>query len=539
MTSAPRTFARAAALCLLLLAHAVSAEAVLKPLPPGDLSKLPEPVRLELQQKRAGFDQLRVGLVGEQLANGYGLLGALYARAGVLDVARVALANATELSPYDGRWFYLLGVFHGQAGDNVAARTALARALELDQVYLPIRYRLAQVQVALNDPAGARRTLADTLSKRPELAPAHAIVGEAALKERKYPEAIAEFERALKIDPNANVLYALLAQARQGQGDAAGAAAAKAKAGSVTVAFADPLLYNIYAEGTQDPARAALELAAQGRTPAARVALDGALAARPNDASLLAAYARIEANAGNADAARARADAAVKASPNDANANLAMAIVLETSGQDAQALPYYEKAVRGDLKMGEARLLLGNAYLRRQQYAAATEQYRQLTVIAPDDGGAWARLAVSQALAGRCADALREVNTALRARPKDGGLLQTFVRLAASCPAASPEEKRMAVDYGKALYGQRPDIAHSEALAMAMAATGQTQDAVDFEAQAIFEAVRAKDDAAVARMQPQLQRFKSGQPATQPWPAGHPFVAPPKLAPSAAPVAPN
>ena len=539
MTSAPRTLARAAALCLLLLAHAVSAEAVLKPLPPGDLSKLPEPVRLELQQKRAGFDQIRVGLVGEQLANGYGLLGALYARAGVLDVARVALANATELSPYDGRWFYLLGVFHGQAGDNVAARTALARALELDQVYLPIRYRLAQVQVALNDPAGARRTLADTLSKRPELAPAHAIVGEAALKERKYPEAIAEFERALKIDPNANVLYALLAQARQGQGDAAGAAAAKAKAGSVTVAFADPLLYNIYAEGTQDPARAALELAAQGRTPAARVALDGALAARPNDAGLLAAYARIEANAGNAGAARARADAAVKASPNDANANLAMAIVLETSGQDAQALPYYEKAVRGDLKMGEARLLLGNAYLRRQQYAAAAEQYRQLTVIAPDDGGAWARLAVSQALAGRCADALREVNTALRTRPKDGGLLQTFVRLAASCPAASAEEKRMAVDYGKALYGQRPDVAHSEALAMAMAATGQAQDAVDFEAQAIFEAVRAKDDAAVARMQPMLQRFKAGQPATQPWPAGHPFVAPPKLAPSAAPVAPN
>mgnify|MGYP003398516176 FL=1 len=97
----------------------------------------------------------------------------------------------------------------------------------------------------------------------------------------------------------------------------------------------------------------------------------------------------------------------------------------------------------------------------------------------------------------------------------------------------------MAVDYGKALYSQRPDVAHSEALAMAMAATGQAQDAVDFEAQAIFEAVRAKDDAAVARMQPVLQRFKSGQPATQPWPAGHPFVAPPKLAPSAAPAAPN
>ena len=70
------------------------------------------------------------------------------------------------------------------------------------------------------------------------------------------------------------------------------------------------------------------------------------------------------------------------------------------------------------------------------------------------------------------------MNTALRARPKDGGLLQTFVRLAASCPAASPEEKRMAVDYGKALYAQRPDGAHSEALAMAMAATGQATQTI-------------------------------------------------------------
>lgn len=537
MMSAPRPYARMAALCLLALAQAVSAQALLKPLPAGDLSKLAEPARQDLQRKRAGFDQARISLVGENLGQAYGLLGALYARAGVLDVARAALANATELAPYDGRWQYLLGVFHAQAGDNAGARAAFTRALELDQAYLPIRYRLAQVQVALDDPAGARRTLAEILAKRPELAPAHAIVAEAALKERKYPEAIAGFEQALAIDPRANVLYALLAQARQASGDAKGAAAAKARAGSVTVAFADPLLENIYAAGTLDPAQIALKYAAQGQVAAARATLDGALATRPGDATLLAAYARVEANAGNLAAARTRADAAVLAAPNDANANLALAIVLETSGQEAQALPYYEKAVRADLKLAEARLLLGNAYLRRQQYAAATEQYRQLTVIAPDDGGAWARLAVSQALAGRCGDALREVNVALRKRPKDGGLLQTFVRLAASCPAATAEEKRMAVDYGKALYAQRPDIAHSEALAMAMAATGQAKDAVDFEAQAIFEAVRARDDAAVARMQPLLQRFKAGQPATQPWPAGHPFVAPPRLAPSAAPAA--
>ena len=149
-------------------------------------------------------------------------------------------------------------------------------------------------------------------------------------------------------------------------------------------------------------------------------------------------------------------------------------------------------------KLAEARLLYGNVLLRQKQYAQAAEQYRQLAALAPGDGSAQARLAIAQAAAGHCADALRGVNGSLRSRPRDGGLLQTFVRLAATCQSASSEERRMAVDYAQALYKQRPDVAHSEALAMALASTGKAKDAVDYEAQAMFEAVRANDQAALA-----------------------------------------
>ena len=150
MIRSPRPFLRLFALSLLLLAPWVAAQPLLAPLPAGDLSKLPAPAQQELRKARADFEQARVNLIGEGLAQAYVLLGAQYARVGVLDVARVALANATALAPFEGRWFYLSGVFQAQAGDNAGARTALLRALELDQAYLPIRYRLAQVQVALN-----------------------------------------------------------------------------------------------------------------------------------------------------------------------------------------------------------------------------------------------------------------------------------------------------------------------------------------------------------------------------------------------------
>jgi hypothetical protein len=107
--------------------------------------------------------------------------------------------------------------------------------------------------------------------------------------------------------------------------------------------------------------------------------------------------------------------------------------------------------------------------------------------------------------------------------------MQAFVRVAATCSSASPEERQMALDYGQSLYEQRPDQGHSEALALALAATGKRQEAVDLEAQAMFEALKRNDQAAVERMKPLLAQLKAGQRPTQPWLAGDPVLDPPRL----------
>jgi tetratricopeptide (TPR) repeat protein len=516
------------ALMMLALAGSVAAEAVIKPLPPGDVSRLPADVQQELSTSRREFEQNRVNLVGQELADSFARLGALYLRYGVFDVAHAAFTNAAGLIPEDGRYSYLLGVVSEQSNHLPDARAYYTAAVKLDPDYLPIRYRLTNVQIQLNDLAGARQAISEVAQKRPELGPPHAALGEIALREKRYPEAISQLQLALKSDPQATALYKSLAQALEASGDRTGAAAAKAKIGEQLMAYPDPLVQNIYMP-TGNPIENALAAASLGDMTQARAYLDAVLKAQPNNVDAVAAYARVEADSGNLPAARSRAEAALKIDPKSATANLAQGAVLEVSGQEAQAVPFYEKAVQADLKLAEARVFLGNVYLRRQNYAAAAEQYRQLAAIDPGNASGFARLAVAQAKAGHCADALHEVNAALKQRPKDGRLMQTFVRLASSCGTASPEERRMAADYGLALYKQRPDVANSEALAMAMAAIGKTKDAVDFEAQAMFEALRVNDQAAVAWMKPLLERFKAGQVATQPWPAGHPFVAPPTL----------
>ena len=194
---------------------------------------------------------------------------------------------------------------------------------------------------------------------------------------------------------------------------------------------------------------------------------------------------------------------------------------------------FYGEAPAVQVSSGKATLKLDSSIVARVEGALKAAGI-QADFVQFDGNSAKARLAAALALSGRCADALREVNQSLRANARDGGQMQVFVRLAATCSQASAEERQMAVDYGQALYKQRPDRAHSEALAMALAATGKAKDAVDYQAQAMFDAIKADDQSALAYLKPVLERYKAGQRAAQAWPQGHPYTNPPRLSPSIA-----
>lgn len=520
---------------LFAVAQAAGAAATIKPVPQPDVSALPAETRQMLEQTRRQFEEARPGLVGLYLAEGYARLGAIYARYGQSAPARVALENAAAVAPEDGRFPYLLGFLSTLDRQPARAREELARALLLDSEYLPIRWRLAAVQLELGDLAGARATVERIAKARPDLAPGAAILGEIALREKRPAEAERWFTQALKADPKATALHARRAEALLALGRAADAAAARTLAGNVAPAFADPLVEGIYAPPPMLPSEQALALAAQGEHARGAALLDAALKVLPDDPGLLAAYARLEADRGRLDAATARVDAALAAKPDSAAALLARGMVLEMQGREPQARAQYEAAVRADLELPAARLALGNTLMRARQWTQAAEQYRQLAALEAGSGNADGRLATALARAGRCADALQEVDATLATRPRDGGLMQTFVRLAATCPAATADDKRRAADSGEALYRQRPDEGNTEALALAMAALGRTDEAVDYQAQAIFEALKRKDAEAVARLREVLEQIRGGRSPTLPWSESHPLSTPPRLAPSVGP----
>jgi tetratricopeptide (TPR) repeat protein len=533
-------------LCIAVVVAAASlarADSLLRPVPTPDTSRLAPEAAKQLAAQRGQIDAAKADLIGPPLAQAYADLGALYARNGFDEAAAVAFYDASQVSPGDGRWYYLRGVIARKLKRNDEARTNFQAALERDKVYLPIRYRLADTLLDLGDQAGARNVLeeaARTYSNQPAT---FAMLGQLALKQKRYADAVSNINQALKLDPKATELYAHLADAYAGQGNAKAAEEARGKAGKVTIALDDPLALGLSADSAAargaaaavagTPLEQAQTLARQGRIPAARDKLAEVLEKNPGDVDALALAARIEAAMGNQAIAQADIDQALQAKADSAVVYLTSGVVDEYGGDEKKAYDDYRRAQRLDPKLPDTWLLLGNAEMRRTRYAQAAEQYRGLLALQPDSATAHAHLTAALVAQGKCGEALDAINATLARRKDDGDLMQLFVRVASTCAAANAKTRDVALDYGQLLYKQLPDAGNSSALALALAAHGKYKEAQEYQAQAIFEATRARDAQAVALYKSTMQQFVKQQTPDRPWPADHAWFKAPRLAAAA------
>ncbi len=532
------------------------AEALLKPVPQPDLSTVPGPVAERMRKARESFEAERKQLAGEPLAEAYALMAAVYARNGFYEPASVAIEDAVLLAPKDGRWRYIQGIVLLGDKNTLGAKAAFEHAFALDQVYLPIRTAAATQKIQSGDLDGARRMLEEYTAQKKDQAVPLAMLGDIALKQKRYADAIALYQAALKLEPAANKLHGSLAEAYAASGNAKAAADARSKAGDAPPTLYDPLGGGLFgrekptasstarsassAQPADPKARAIADAVAQiGRRQyaAARTHLDKALALAPKDANLLALYARVEAMSGNAAAARTRAAAAIAADARNPVTHYSQGVVLEVAGDDAGAQRSYQEAVRLDPKGLNQRISLGNLLLRNGRAADAVAQYRAAAALPNATEEAVSRLLAAEFEAGRCTDGLKDINAALSKAPKDAYLLQLFVRAASTCPAAGANEKRMALDYGSSLYKATEAPQIGEAYALALAASGKWDDAVKTQQAAMFVALRTDGKDALKGYQDTLKLLQSKKLPAGPWPAGADIYRPSRLQSDSAPAA--
>jgi tetratricopeptide (TPR) repeat protein len=545
--------AAVAALAFLVAVPVFAADALVKPVPVPDLSKLPADKAKELRDARIEFEKMKPTLVGDNLASAYALLGSFYAQGGFYPEAAVALEDAAALAPNDARWIYSQGIVARMQKQNAAAQQYFEKALSIDPQYLPMRMAVVNSKIEQGDLDGAKKLLADYTAINPKDAVSYAMLGEIDLRQKRYAEAVDATNKALVNDPKATKLYAQLADAYTGAGNAKAAAEARAKAGDGVPELGDPIMLGLVrteaapapagvqaqtqpsgvsptALRTLTPTREAEFLLATGQYDAARQKLESALRSRPNDSELLYTYARVEAADGNLTQAKSRAQSAVGANPRDPVAWVVLGRVLEMANDDRGAQEAYEKAVSIDAK-SEAQIALGNVLMRNGRYDDAAARYRTLTQASPADGEAWTHLMAAEAAAGKCTAAIRELNAALAKDARNGILMQLFVRLTATCPASSAEEKRMALDYGDKLYRQSDAAPIAESFALALAANGKWDDAVKIQQGAMFVLVRNGRKPELPGYRDFLQQFQAHKLPEKPWPAMSALLKPDRPAP--------
>lgn len=521
-----KTFRHGAHLCVAFLALssclAVSAQTAPPPLPQPVLSALPATQQSALRELRAEFDRNIGILKGEERAIAYLQMGALYLRSGLTDAGNIALDHAVAAQTSDPRFVYLRGVAAMRQERGTDAANAFVQTIKLDPNYLPAHYHLAEIQIAQGNLAAARSTLSQVLARRRDLAPALALLGEVALREKKYDEAIIQFNAALKLEPAANALHGRLADAHQGRGDAAAATRERSLAGTVAPRIADPLAAQLDGPG------AGRATAGAASSSTARTGLEARVRAAPND--LAARLALIEHLALNGDLAAARSQLQIAQSQNPGKASvlLAQAIVAEAAGDDAAARAALQRAVAADPAHAGAQRRYADALLRARQADAAYRHYLAAAGKA-GESEALASAVVAASLANRCDAILPVLRAATAQRGNDGRLAQVEVRAIASCPIATAAQKAQSLKVAQALYTQSAGGEHAEALAMALAANGRAREAVDYEAQAIFDATKRSDTPSLAGRRVWLKQFERGQPVSRPWPEGNLLFAPPAI----------
>jgi len=509
---------------LLGLTTALAAEG-LEPVPHPDLSGAQPAVREAIA--RAKHDAEAAPADGEHAAtaDAWGTLGMLYHAHRLFGAARVAYRNALLLAPDDKRWLYYLAFLEQQTGNLGSAVVYYLRAIELMADYLPLRVRLGQTLLDSGDESGARAQFEFVVDREADNAAALAGLGNTAIRERDFQAAVGYLESALAADGAATQLRYPLALAYRQTGAVEKAQATAALGGREGPALSDPLLESMARLSQSSHYYTTLGFTAsyEGRYQDAEALFRDAVRVNPDDPTARAALGRVLELLKRFDGALAEFDAALAVDQNHVMAAYFKGALLEHLERDGDARASYRVALETQPERSEIRMLLAKSLLRDGEYADAVRQFEILAEENDADPTVFYYLGLARLAADDCASALEALARAVDLGPMYRRAVEAYARAGASCPSAADSTPQRALVLAQALTGTVDDDTARETLAMALAANGRFEDAV--ELQSALSDVATGDEF----LRLNLDRYREGQKAIRAWPKGHPVFAPKRV----------
>ncbi len=482
-------------------------------LPEPDLSGLEDAVAEQLRAAREILDERLAESTPQrgELAEAFGSLGRHYQAYELFSAARASYQNALILAPNDYRWNYLLGHVFEQEGDLEQASYFYQRAGELRPEEVPPLVRLAEVRQQQGSTDEAVGLYRKALELDATCAAVHAGLGQVALSERRYPEAILHFQAALASVPEANLLHYPLALAFRGLGQAEEAQRHLARRGEVGVRVADPLV-----DGLNDLKTGEVVYLLMGRrafqagdAASAAQYFRRAVEAAPNSfrahTNLGAALAKL----GEEETAIEHFRKAVEAGSESTSLHYNLAVLLNRRGDHAEAASHLEFIL--DVEPGDlpARLELVRSLQAQGNREAAAEQLGMAVARQPADEDLRLRLASLQLELERFEAALAGLEEANRLFPSYGRTAHALARLLVTVPEQELRDGQRALPLARTVFEADPTPHHAETLALALAEVDRCEEAVQLLEEVIAQAREAGATPWVERLSSRLLQWRS------------------------------
>lgn len=500
----------------------------LQPIPHPDLAEFQPAVREVLEPAIRHFEAEVADAQGEELATLYGNLGMHYQAQSLNEPAEVAYIGALQLMPEDFAWNYYLAFLYEETGRLELAMDRYGSAIALQSGYGPARIRLGRVALDADRADIAERQFRAVLAEDPADAAALAGLGQITAEQGRHAEALQLYDRALEQQPGADQLHYLRALSLRSLGRTEEAQVAIQQRGERIPFTPDPMLalMTARARGSEPFVTRAVQAINLGNRDAALNALSIAIAINPMDLDARVTMARLLAEQGQLDGALVVLREVLAEDPEHQLGNANMGDLLSRAGRYEEAVPYLSTAAMRD---GSAELvvLLADALMLSDRYLEAATVYLELGTLprepnstAPDP---YYFAGIAYSAGGSCQQATDAFSVAFGRSPPNPLLLQAMVRSAATCAQSMQAQRQQSLQMAEALYNNFPGQHTSETYAMALAANGMYQDAVDLQGQAIFEALRDGQLETNPQLRENMLRYEAGENAERAWPAGHPI----------------
>ncbi len=448
----------------------------LRPVPIPRLDDLEPAVAAQIRDERRSFEALfeSGNASAVKLAAAYGSLGRIFHVYEFFDSAEAAYTNAASLAPADARWPHLLGFLYQQTGRLHDAAERFEQALRARPDDRAATVRLGQVYLGLNRLRDAREQFDSMATVFPALS--WYGLGEVALRERRFEEAVKNFRAVLERVPQASSVHYSLAMAYRGLGRLDEARLHLEQRGAGGINVGDPIV-----DSLQTLVRGERGLVVQGRR----------------------AY-----DAGQYEQAAAAFTQAIEAAPNSVAARLNLALTQLQLAKTADAAvtlrAAFERAPDDTDVVREFTRLL----LRLQQVDEAIQVLTKSRSLRPDDEETAVSLAILMAQQQRFGNAIALLAEDNQRFPDRTATATTLARLLASSPDRSVRDGSRAFEIATKVFAVEPTPVHGETIALALAELGRCSEALTWMTRAVGEAEQAGDSAEATRLKSQLSNYE-------------------------------